>query len=426
MMTLGFLVSFFDFRNDVRKVIEIISLQHKVVVFYKPADEEKILTHKIDNVEYRPILDRNRNWSNRIKEQLFLYFKKLPQSRNNYFLMEYFKISNLKNDKVIRKGKFILKMQKILPRLMTYDKLLKLLKPFKETELRDIDKFIVFSEVADDYFMARLIKEKKKIKFYVYSWDHPFKHTRFPSSVEYLCWSEGLRNDLIKMQNISPTQIKAIGASQFGYAYDFIKTQSENFLQRTFPFKYIYFGCALGIRDLVPLELDIAKQLAEATFKIRPDLKFVVRPYPQLENWMMYDEIKKVTNVVMDDGYRQKDFSITGKHLFEKFEKIQHAVAFLHLGTTMGLEACFTGTPSFIVDFKPKSKKLLSLYSFVHQSQNEKYLINASGKNTLKNFDDYQSFLQSANYSPYLKLNKKVRNEFPVISFQKFSEALTS
>ena len=96
-MKLGFVVSFFDFRNDVRKVIEIISSNHEVVVFYKPADEEKVLSHKIDNVEYRPILDRNRTLLNRIKEQLFLYFKKLPKSQNNYFLMEFFKISNLKD-----------------------------------------------------------------------------------------------------------------------------------------------------------------------------------------------------------------------------------------------------------------------------------------------------------------------------------------
>src|SRR6185312_7586117 len=167
-MTIGFVVSFFDFRNDVRKVIEIISLDHKVVVFYKPADEEKVLSHKIDNVEYRPILDRNRNVSNRIKAQLFLYFKKLPKSRNNYFLMEMFKISNLNNDKTIRKGMFILKMQKVLPRSISYDQLLRILKPFNKTVISDIDQFIVFSEVADDYFMSRLIKEKKKIKFYVY------------------------------------------------------------------------------------------------------------------------------------------------------------------------------------------------------------------------------------------------------------------
>ena len=63
-MTLGFVVSFYDFRNDVRKVIEILSSENKVIVFYKPADEEKVLNHKIPNVAYRPILERNRKIRN--------------------------------------------------------------------------------------------------------------------------------------------------------------------------------------------------------------------------------------------------------------------------------------------------------------------------------------------------------------------------
>ena len=31
------------------------------MIFYKPADNEGVLVHKIDNVEYGPILDQNRN-----------------------------------------------------------------------------------------------------------------------------------------------------------------------------------------------------------------------------------------------------------------------------------------------------------------------------------------------------------------------------
>ena len=423
-MTLGFVVSFFDFRNDVRKVIEILSSGNKVIVFYKPDDEEKILNHKISNVEYRPILEKRRSIKNIITEQLFLYFKKLPKSRNNYFLMEFFKISNLKNDKAIRKGKFILKMQKILPRLMSYDQLLRALKPACNTEISDIDQFIVFSEVADDSFMARLIKEKKKIKFYVYSWDHPFKHTRFPSYPDYLCWSDGLKDDLIKMQHIRASQIKVIGASQFGYAHEFNKLLSAGLVEKTFPFEYIYFGCALGINELVPEELAIIKKLAEVTIKIRPDLKFVVRPYPVLNQWDLYSEIKNLPNVVLDDSYRGKDLSVKDAQVLEKYEKIQNSIAFLHLGTTMGLEACFTGKPSFIVDFESKNKKVLSLYSFTHQTQNEKYLINASKKNTFKSIADFKLFLQSPYDPSYLELNRTVKELFPVISFSQFSEAI--
>lgn len=110
-MTIGFVVSFFAFRNDVRKVIEILSSGNKVIVFYKSVDKEKVLNHKLLNVEYRPILERNRKVKNTIAEQLFRYFKKLPKSKNNYFLMELLKLSNLKNQNARKKAKFILKMQ---------------------------------------------------------------------------------------------------------------------------------------------------------------------------------------------------------------------------------------------------------------------------------------------------------------------------
>lgn len=53
-----------------------------------------------------------------------------------------------------------------------------------------------------------LMEEKKKIKFYVYSSDHPFKHTRFPTYLQYLCGSKGLKDDFIKMQRIRATQIQ--------------------------------------------------------------------------------------------------------------------------------------------------------------------------------------------------------------------------
>src|SRR6185312_8861391 len=147
---------------------------------------------------------------------------------------------------------------------------------------------------------------------------------------------------------------------------------------------------------------------------------------PVLNQWDLYNEIKNLPNVIMDDAYRGKDLSIKDAQVLEKYEKIQNAVAFLHLGTTMGLEACFTGKPSFIVDFESKNKKVLSLYSFTHQTQNEKYLINASEKNTFKSIDDFRLFLQSTNDSSYLELKQKVKDEFPVISFQEFSKALVA
>lgn len=422
-MTIGFVVSFFDFRNDVRKVIEILSSDNKVIVFYKPADEEKVLNHKIPNVEYRPILEKNRKIRNVLAEQLFLYVKKLPKSRNNYFLMELFKLSNLKSKDAKRKAKFILKMQHLLPRLVNYDQLLNWLTPSCKTEIEDIERFILFTEIADDYFLSRLINEKKDVVTYVYSWDHPCKHTRFSKQVKYVCWSEGIKNDIVELQGIDADKIKVSGASQFGYINDFLKKNPES-LQRSYPFEYVYFGCAIGIKELVPFEIKVIRQLAELTFKKKPELKFVIRPYPILDQWSLYEKLRELPNVVLDDSFRNKDLSIHDADIYSKFEKIQNSRAFVHLGTTLGLEACFTGKPSFIVNFGFENKKGLSLYAFIHQYQNDKYLGNASKKNTLKSLEEYESFLGSDNEIQYLEINNLIKKEFPIYSFLEFSKNL--
>lgn len=424
-MTIGFVVSFYDFRNDVRKVIELLSLNYKVIVFYKEADKEKVFNLKIPSVEYRPILERNRKIRNVFAEQLFLYFKKLPKSRNNYFLMELLKLSNLKDAASKGKAKFILKMQQILPRLMSYDSLLNWLRPSCKTEIRDIDRFILFTEIADDFFLARLLNEKKEILTYVYSWDHPCKHTRFSKRLQYLCWSRGIKNDIVELQGINRDQVKIIGASQFGYINEFLKRDPAS-LQKTYPFEYVYFGCAIGIKELVPYEIKVIRLLAGATFEKKPQLKFVIRPYPVLDQWSLYEELRELPNVILDDSFRNKDLSINDAAIYSKFEKIQNSKAFIHLGTTLGLESCFTGKPSFIVDFGYENKRGLSLYAFIHQYQNDKYLGNVSSRNTLKSLQEYKSFLELDNDEEYLEINEIVKKEFLIKSFNEFNKSLVS
>jgi hypothetical protein len=395
------------------------------VVFFKTCDELQILNHKLPGVEYRPILERKRTWKNIIGEQLFLYLKKLPASRNNYFLMELLKISNIKSEKAVKKGTLILKLQKVLPRLITYDALLAWLNPSCKTRIRDIDRFIFFTEISDDYLLSRLLKEKKDVMTYVYSWDHPCKHTRFSKQVQYCCWSDGLKEDIEKLQKVDPKHITVMGASQFGYAFEFLNNK-PGYLHRTYPFEYIYFGCAIGIKKLVTQEVEVIKQLAQATYKESPNLKFVVRPYPVLDQWSLYSELKSLTNIILDDSFRNKDLSINDAEIYSKFEKIWHAKAFLHLGTTLGLEACFTETPSFIINFGYKKASGLSLHAFIHQYQNDKYLEAPSRQNRLENLDDYIGFLKSTNPQEFLEINHFIRNEFPLRSFTEFSKQLIS
>ncbi len=421
-MKIGFVVSFFDFRNDVRRVIAEVAEKHEVVIFGRPENREEILRHLPKGIEFRLINERKNSIWNRLWIKLYILFKRIPESRHNFFLMELFKAS-ITPDPVVRKKNYdIIEWIRRLPKVLSYDAYLRGLSYQKGTDLAHIDQFVCFTAIADDFLMARLLEEKKPVKVYVYSWDHACKHVCFSERAQYLCWNERIAEDVRQLQHIPASQVKVVGASQFAYIDEF--RQVQNSLLRTYPFKYIYMGCAIGVVDLVKEEVEIAISVAQVLAKNRPDLKLVIRPYPVQSNWELYDPLRNLPNVVMDDGFRTLDLSVKDSHILEKFEKIAHAEAFFHLGTTMGLEACFTHTPSFIIDYGYKTKEGLSLYSFIHQYQNDRHLIDVAPQNAVRSEAHLAEIVRDLDHATYRLLNEKVQAQYQIKSFRKFSEDL--
>ena len=331
-MKIAFVVSFFDFRNDVRRVIAEVARQHQVVVFGRSEQAESIQAHLPEGVEFRLIQERRGTLGNKIWEKLYLLFRKIPRSRANFFLMELFKASNQPDRATRAKARRLVQWMRFLPKVLPYDTYLNQLGYLGQTRLDDIDRFICFTAIADDYLLARLIQEKKSVLVYVYSWDHPCKHTCFSGRVRYACWSEPIREDVISLQNIPAEQVAVTGASQFGYieAYRRAKVPPPSY-----PFRYIYFGCAIGIPALVPDEIRLIKVLAEALRLSQPDWKLLLRPYPVLTNWAFYEELRQLSNIVFDEDFRTGDLSVQEEAILKKYATIEQAEAFFHLGTTM-------------------------------------------------------------------------------------------
>ena len=101
------------------------------------------------------------------------------------------------------------------------------------------------------------------------------------------------------------------------------------------------------------------------------------------------------------------------------------ALAFFHLGTTMGLECCFLDTPSFIVDLVPaEGKSAVQLYNFVHQYQNQKYLIDAAPANHIDTIEKLRTVLSHLDAAQYLSLNKHVQSENNIIRFPAYADKL--
>ncbi len=421
-MTVGFVVSFFDFRNDVRRVIAEVSKNHDVIIFGKPEHRDEILRHLPDGIAFRLIDERTEGMWNKLWVMLYVLFKKIPKSTENFFLMELYKAS-ITPDHVLKAQNYrLLGWVRRLPKVIAYDFYLNRLSYKSNTDLSGIDQFVSFTAIADDFFHARLLRENRPVKVYVYSWDHPCKHVCFSKRAKYVCWNEPLRQDIIELQHIAPQQVSVVGASQFGYVVEY--QNLKNNIARTYDFDYVYMGCAIGAFDLVASEVMVVQSVAEVLEQTNPTWKLVVRPYPVQANWTLYEPLRKLKNVVMDDSFRTLDLSVKDGSILEKFEKIDNAKAFFHLGTTMGLEACFTDTPSFMIDYGYVERDGLSLYNFIHQFQNDRHLIDLAPQNAPKSEAELVGVFQDLDDKKYTEPNHKVQAQYQLKSFEQFAKKL--
>lgn len=426
-MKIGIMLHFFDFRNDFRRVVSLLSEKHDVVLFINEEQLDAIQEHLPSKVEIRYINERTRSIKNKFWGFLFSKFGQIPKSFNNYYLMERFLIYAIESRLRRLKALAVFDLSIMLPKWLSYDAYLDGLEYSSKTPINDIDKFICLTRISDDFLFARLIAEKRDIQVYVYSWDHPCKHRQFSKRVVYKVWNKGIKEDLISLQSIPPENIDVLGASQFCYLEEFLSQQPDQ-QKRHYEFDYIYFGCFAGIPAMVKEEVAVVKKIGAILKSFAPHIKLVVRPYPVLRDWSYYDTLKEDENIIIDDDFKTKDLSTSEDKINDKFMKIHHAKAFFHMGTTMGLEACFTNTPSFIIDFgyTRSAKDKLSIRHGIYQYQNEKYLINASAQNVLDSEEKLINAVKHIDTPDFVDLNKKISSKFDLLSFQEFSEKLVS
>lgn len=426
-MKLGLIVHFFDFRNDVRQWIQELQKDHELVLFVRPQDRETMGIMLDTSLEIRTIEEKKNNLWNRFWELAFRFLGRLPESRQNYYLMEAFRISIINSAQKARLALMQLNFSMALPRILTYDFFIRQLSYRKETDISGIDHWVCFTELSDNYFISRLLTEGHAPLVYVYSWDHPCKHTRFSQRLKYVVWHEGLAQDLVQLQQIPAQQIQIWGATQMAYVHRWLE-KMETF-SKPYTFDYLYFGCAIGVPQLVESELEIVRLVAKTLSETAPNWKLVVRPYPVMKDWSPYEALKEIPNLILDDGFRAKkvdNMAVNEDFIMEKFVKIQYSKAFLHLGTTLGIEACYTDAPSVLLDMQEFSrpKEILSLHHFIHQYQNDKYLNHKEYANVVRSKADLPKLIQTllAGGEDLIPYNKKVAGDLRPKSFRQLAE----
>ena len=383
---IGVLAQYLNTRHDIREFIAHLGRKHDVVVYVRKNDIQ--LTSELSSeVEIRIIeAQLYKNIWNNILILLYRVFGILPKSKHNYFITEYFKLNNAKLSRFIRiKESFLLNLSMWVPRWISYDFYLKNLNYRTDTHISDIDEFLCFTQIYDDLFFAHLLDSGKKVNVYVYSWDHPCKMKTFSKRVnQYLVWNEGLKEDLISLQGITPQQVRILGSTQLTYIYDFLKDKVQ---PAYYTFDYLYFACATGYPKLVEQEVSIIARTAGYLAKQHPNMKLVVRTYPFFGAEELYAPLLAFTNVVFDD-YKSRFSSNAEASLVitDKLIKISQSKGLIHFGTTFGLEASYFNAPVILADVVSEYKEL---DQFVHQYQNDKYL-NLTFKNIPKNWNSFE------------------------------------
>ncbi len=379
MATIGILINHYDARNDIRDLVAEIARSHRVVLLSK----EKSLDHPLPTgVELRPLvsvyLNKRKFWT-----KLFSWFGKLPRSRENYYINELFKLGRLSPVQQTL-GKIKLNLQMWMPRFMSINTLLPILAPCDGTDISDIDTFLLITEFSDIPMLARVCDSGKPAWAYLYSWDHPCKHTVLTDRLTgYLVWNKKLAEDMEELQGLPRNKCKVIGATQLCPIVDYLASSTTLPRQGRLEGRpYFYFGCGTGYAPLSRREITLVAELADLLKKEFPEHLLLVRPYPMFSDDSALAEIKSKSNVRIDDEFRsyQVGRSLRSVDIYKRLDLQRGAACFIHIGTTMGYEAAFLGCPVVFINLvsdlnKGGARDTESLSTFARQYHVQRYLV---------------------------------------------------
>jgi len=377
MATIGILINHYDARNDIRDLVAEIARTHRVVLLSR----EKTLAHPLPvGVEFRPLvsihLNKRKFWS-----KVFSWFGRLPKSRENYYINELFKLGRLSFFKQ-KIQKIRLNLQMWMPRFISINQLLPILSSCDATDISDIDTFLLITEFSDIPVLARICDSGKPAWAYLYSWDHPCKHTVLTDKLTgYLVWNEKLAQDMEELQGVSRSKCQIIGATQLCPIVDYLSSSppapgSGRIENRP----YFYFGCGTGYAPISQKEIILIEKLADLLSKEFPEHLLLVRPYPFYYDDSALAELKIKSNVRIDDEFRsfQLNGSLRPLDIRNRLDLQRGSTCFIHIGTTMGYEAAFLGCAVVFINLISNSKAdnaADSLSTFARQYHVQKYLV---------------------------------------------------
>ena len=427
MATIGILINHYDARNDIRDLVAEIAQSHRVVLLSK----ENNINHPLPvGVELRPLVSAH-SYKRKFWTRLFIWFGKLPRSRENYYINELFKLGRLSPTQQTF-GKIKLNLQMWMPRLMSINQLLPIVSQCDATDISDIDSFLLITEFSDIPMLARICDSGKPAWAYLYSWDHPCKHTVLTDRLTgYLVWNQKLAKDMEELQGISQNKCKIIGATQLCPIVDYLASSTmlpgQGRLEGS---PYFYFGCGTGYAPLSRREIRLVAELADLLKKEFPEHLLLVRPYPMFNDDSALAEIKSKSNVRIDDEFRsfQVGRSLRSVDIHKRLDLQRGSACFIHVGTTMGYEAAFLGCPVVFINLIADSNTggaddTESLATFARQYHVQRYLV-GNYPSSANNLSEAMDALKTAVSSPdkLISYNNYVSSKTPLLTMTELTK----
>jgi hypothetical protein len=230
------------------------------------------------------------------------------------------------------------------------------------------------------------------------------------------------------LHQVSSKSIEAAGASQFSIIKKYLM-EKKNEYDSKINYKYIYFACGVGYDELIEEELRYAEEIAKELL-ICGNVKLLIRPYPFAQSKESYKKLLCYNNVVIEKyNYSPSSIEEFEKVQFDKFKKIENALAFFHLGTTIGYEAAYFNVPVIKINYEIENTKKLKIMFFMRQYQNQKYLNTLNSPNVINARVQLSSVLNEiidGDIEKYLSYNKLFRSTTPLKSFEEIARYISN
>lgn len=425
-MKIGLILNHISLRSDIRLFIEELSIKNNVVLYGRLEDYELINCQNCEFREIKPVKNLLFKFFNKILRTLYYFIGNLPYTRKEFNDYQVRIIHKIKDQNYIKKDLKRHKLRMKLPHFFSYDKYLSFL--FSgNSNISDVDLFIAYTDLNNDNLISQIVQENKNLIVYVHSWDHIPKFTRFlKNKVTYLTWNEFIKDDLINIHKIDKNKIIALGASQFYFIKDFINYGDY---KDTVKKKYIYFPCSFGYPKVAIQEVKIIKSLSEELFNLDNSITIIVRPYPMLKSWKIYKTLENLKNVSFDSFKQSKDLYMSQNDHMHKCKMIKGAIAVIHTGTTIGLEASYFETPVIYLNINDINYSVSEFdenhifYSW-NQYHLKKYYYLTNFTSVVKTkleLINVLKMLLSGDIDELLLYNKKLRTYSPLFNISEFT-----